>query len=46
MMAHACNPTTQKVEAGGLLGIQGQLVLPREYQDSQGYVARPYLKTK
>lgn len=45
-MAHACNPTTQEVESGGLLGIKSQPVLPREYQDSQGYVARPYLKTK
>jgi hypothetical protein len=46
VVAYAYNPIPQEVEAGGLLGIEGQPVLHREYQDSQGYIARPYLKTK
>lgn len=46
VVAHAYNPNPQEVEAGGLLGTEGQPVLHREYQDSQGYIARPYLKTK
>lgn len=44
VVAHAYTPIPQEVEAAGLLGIEGQPVLRREYQNSQGYIARP--KTK
>lgn len=46
MVAHVFNPKTGEAEAGGALCVQGQPIVHGEFQVSQGYVARPYLKKK
>jgi hypothetical protein len=39
------NPNSQEAEAGGSLGVLGQLGLQREFQDSQGcYTEKPCLE--
>jgi hypothetical protein len=45
-MAHASNLNAWKAEAGPSLWVQGQPGIQSEFQDSQGYVERPYLKTQ
>jgi hypothetical protein len=44
--AHAFNPSTQDVEAGGSLRVGGQPELHSEFQASQSYIVRSYLKDK
>jgi hypothetical protein len=46
VVVHTFNPSTGKAEAGGSLRIQGQPDLQTEFQDSQGYKLRPWLKNK
>jgi hypothetical protein len=41
--AHTLDPSTTKAEAGGSTGQPG---LQSTYQDSQGYIEKPCLKTK
>jgi hypothetical protein len=42
MVAHAFDPSTREAEAGGFL--RGQPALQSEFQDSQGYTEKPWLK--
>ena len=44
MVAHTFNPSTQEVEAGRSLWVQGQPGLQSELQDSQDYTVKPYLE--
>jgi hypothetical protein len=43
-VAHAFNPSTWEVEAGGFLRVRGQPGLQSEFQDSQGYTEKPCLE--
>ena len=44
VVAHAFNPSTQEAEAGGSLWVQGQPDLWSEFQESQDYKEKPWLK--
>lgn len=44
MMTHHFSPSTQEAEASRSLQVQGQPGLHREFQDSQGYEEKLYLK--
>ena len=43
---HSFNPSTLEAEAGGSLWVQGQPGLQNEFQNSQGYIAKTWLKKK
>jgi hypothetical protein len=46
-VAHVCNLSAQKAEAGGSLSVPGQPGLQSKFQNSQGYkgyMEKPYLK--
>lgn len=45
-MACAYNPSTRKVEAGGLLQVGGQPSLYREFGASQDFIVGPYKKRR
>lgn len=44
MVEYICNPSTGEVDTRGLPQIQGQCGLHNELEDSQNYIAKPYLK--
>ena len=44
MIAWACKPSNQEVEAGGLLSVQGQPELHSKTLTNLGYIMRYYLK--
>lgn len=46
MVIHAFNLSIRETEAGGPLWIPGQSSLHSEFQASQSYIAKPYLKKK
>jgi hypothetical protein len=46
VVAHTFNPSTQEAEAGGSLWVWGQPDLYSEFQGSQSYSEKPWLKNK
>lgn len=46
VMMQIFNPSTWETEAEGALWVQGQPTLNSEFQDTQGYKEKPFLKTK
>ena len=44
MVVHTFNPSSLEAEAGWFLWVPGQPGLQGEFQDSQGYTEKPYLK--
>jgi hypothetical protein len=46
VVAHAFTSSTGEAEAGQALWVRGQPGLQSEFQDSQGYTEKPYLKNK
>jgi hypothetical protein len=46
VLADTFNPSTPEADTGESLWIRGHPGLQRGFQDSQGYIEKPYLKEK